>query len=94
MVCACVRVNLIKHWTLQGRMERFKVMIQANPCAFNIYDANGDGAITWEEFEAIFGEGETTHKLAEALDESGELIWYIFQPHKSCSMKRGFNAFA
>ncbi|KAH3840333.1 uncharacterized protein LOC127876671 [Dreissena polymorpha] len=55
-----------------GRMERFKVMIQANPCAFNIYDANGDGAITWEEFEAIFGEGETTHKLAEALDESGD----------------------
>ncbi|KAH3839209.1 uncharacterized protein LOC127879858 [Dreissena polymorpha] len=61
-----------KRGSADGGMERFKVMIQANPCDFNIYDANGDGVITLVEFEAIFGEGEKTQKLAEALDESGD----------------------
>ncbi|KAH3692053.1 hypothetical protein DPMN_194930 [Dreissena polymorpha] len=52
--------------------ERFKVIIKADPCLFQIYDANGDDAITRDELEAIFGDGEATHKLAMALDKSGD----------------------
>ncbi|KAH3747530.1 hypothetical protein DPMN_181957 [Dreissena polymorpha] len=55
-------------------MERFKVTIQADPCAFNIYDANEDDTITRDELDAIFGDGEETQKLAESLDKSDDLI--------------------
>ncbi|KAH3808921.1 hypothetical protein DPMN_137281 [Dreissena polymorpha] len=52
--------------------ERFKVVIKADPCVFEIYDANRDDVITMDELEAIFGEGEKTKELGKALDDSGD----------------------
>ncbi|KAH3803922.1 hypothetical protein DPMN_132194 [Dreissena polymorpha] len=79
--CACFRVNLLNHWTLQEEPLRFKVKLLVNPCTFMIYDANKDGMITRDELEAIFGDEDTTGELAQALDKNGELILFMIQPH-------------
>lgn len=48
--------------------DHFNLLIQINPCDFNVYDRNGDGIITKEEIITLFSDRQLADKLFNALD--------------------------
>ena len=52
--------------------EHFNLLIQINPCDFNVYDRNGDEIITKEEIITLFSDRQLADKLFNALDFTGD----------------------
>ncbi|XP_045185915.1 uncharacterized protein LOC123543912 [Mercenaria mercenaria] len=49
--------------SVQKNGANYSIMLRADPCSFNTYDIDEDGAITKEEFNALLGINEETDAL-------------------------------
>lgn len=69
--------NVCFRWYFLQPGEHFNLLIQINPCDFNVYDRNGDEIITKEEIITLFSDRQLADKLFNALDFTGKFNCFL-----------------